>query len=289
MNEFFDHKSVNTLVTRIMELNALEVILKIISIVVLSVIIIKLATVFTNKLRKFIEKTSLSNDERVKLRTNTITGIINSFIVVFTGIIAVMLIMGELGINIAPILAGAGVLGLAISFGAQNLVKDIITGFFVLLEDQYGVGDVIEVNSNSGVVEKMNLRTTILRDLSGNVHIIPNGEIKQVTVMTKDWSRAVVDIKVFYKQDIKNILTILTEEANKLAFEWQDKIIDNPEVLGIDSIDSNGITIRIIIKTRPAQQWMVERELRRRIIERFNESGIDLPFFHSLDYPLDVR
>jgi small conductance mechanosensitive channel len=217
----------------------------------------------------------------MKLRSKTICGIVNSCIIVFVSIIAIMLILGELGINIAPILAGAGVLGLAVSFGAQNLVKDVITGFFILFEDQYGIGDVIQIDSHTGIVESMNLRTTILRDMSGNVHIIPNGEIKQVVVMTKLWSRAVVDIQVFYKQDINKILDLITQEANALYAEWNDKITEQPEILGINSIDPNGVTIRVLLKTKPAEQWSVEREIRRRVIERFNQLGIYLPYFQS--------
>jgi small conductance mechanosensitive channel len=255
--------------------------LKILIIVLISLVVIKIASKFVNKLRKVLEKTSLVNDERVKLRTKTICGIINSCIMVFVGIISVILILGELGINIAPILAGAGVLGLAVSFGAQNLVKDVITGFFILFEDQFGIGDVIKIDDHAGIVENMNLRTTILRDLSGNVHIIPNGEIKQVVVMTKHWARAVVDIQVFYKQDINKILDIITDVTSILYKERNDQILEAPEVLGINSIDSNGVTIRVMVKTKPAEQWSVEREIRRRVIERFNEQGIDLPYFQS--------
>lgn len=258
--------------------------LRICFIIAVSLITIKLATLSAEKIRKIIETSSITKDERLKLRTQTITRIINSSIMVFISIISFMLVLGELGVNLAPILAGAGILGLAISFGAQSLVKDIISGFFILLEDQYGIGDIVKAGELAGVVENMNLRTTILRDLDGNVHIIPNGEIRQVTVMTKLWSRAVIDIKVFYKQDLQRVFSIISEEADRLATEWTDKIIDKPEVLGIDSIDPNGVTIRLIMKTKPADQWSVSREYKRRIIESFNEAGIDLPFFQSVGY-----
>ena len=262
----------------------LETSTKIVSIIIISVFIIKVASFFTDKFRKFLEKSSINTEERVVLRAKTVSKIIKHFVSTFVSIISVILILGELGINIAPILAGAGVIGLAVSFGAQNLVKDIIAGFFILLEDQYGIGDIIKIETHTGMVESMNLRTTILRDLAGNVHIIPNGSIKDVTIMTKKWSRAIVDIKVSYRQDIQNILNVITEEAAKLAFEWPEKIVENPEILGIDSIDATGITIRVIIKTKPAEQWKVERELRKRVIERFNLLGIELPFFQSLGY-----
>jgi len=277
----FNLNNLNLLTRKLNASGMAEASVKIIIIIAISLIIVKIASFFVHKLRKIIENTSLVNDERMKLRSKTICGIINSCIIVFISIISIMLILGELGINIAPILAGAGVLGLAVSFGAQNLVKDVITGFFILFEDQYGMGDIIKIDSHAGIVESMNLRTTILRDMSGNVHIIPNGEIKQVVVMTKLWARAVIDIQVFYKQDINKILDIITHEANTLFTEWNDKIIEQPEILGINSIDPNGVTIRVLIKTKPAEQWSVEREIRRRVLERFNQLGIDLPYFQS--------
>ena len=284
INTLVSLDSLELLAKNIINPKVLGVMVKIGLIILISLIIIKIAVIFTEKIRKLIEKTSFTDDERLKLRTQTIMGIINSVIIVFVSLISTMLILGEIGVNIAPILAGAGVLGLAVSFGAQNLVKDVITGFFILLEDQYGIGDIIRVETHAGIVENMNLRTTILRDIEGNVHIIPNGEIKQVVVMTKLWSRAVIDIKVFYKQDLNKIFSIISEEAAKLAAQWPDRIIEDPEILGIDSIDPNGVTIRLIIKTKPAEQWAVSREFKRRIVERFNETGIDLPFFQSLGY-----
>lgn len=281
MEKYFSISFLNTLYKEFQTAEFMESAFKILIIVLISLLILKISSKFVNKLRKVLEKTSLVNDERVKLRTKTICNIINSCIIVFISIITIILIMGELGINIAPILAGAGVLGLAVSFGAQNLVKDVITGFFILFEDQFGIGDVIQVDSHAGIVESMNLRTTILRDLSGNVHIIPNGEIKQVVVMTKHWARAVVDIQVFYKQDINKVLDIIRDITNIIYNERKDQILEAPEVLGINSIDSNGVTIRVIVKTKPAEQWSVEREIRRKVIEKFNEQGIDLPFFQS--------
>ncbi|OGI17384.1 MAG: hypothetical protein A2287_06845 [Candidatus Melainabacteria bacterium RIFOXYA12_FULL_32_12] len=284
MSKVFDINSLQVLINKLATQDALEAALRVGLIIVVSLIIIKVAIVFAEKVRKIIESTSLINDDRLKLRTQTITRIINSFTVVFISLIAFMLILGELGLNLAPVIAGVGVLGLAVSFGAQNLVKDIITGFFILLEDQYGIGDIIKIDDHAGVVENMNLRTTVLRDLEGNVHIIPNGEVKKVIVMTKLWSRAVIDVKVFYKQDIQRVFSIISQEASNLANEWPDKIIEEPEILGVDSIDPNGLTIRLIIKTKTAQQWAVSREFKKRIIERFNQEGIDLPFFQSIGY-----
>lgn len=251
---------------------------KIGAIVILSLIAIKLCKILTERLKKIIEKTEFPADERMSLRTRTLAKITDNFAFAFIGVTAIMLIIAELGINVAPILAGAGILGMAISFGAQSLVRDIITGFFILFEDQYGIGDIVKIGDHSGVVENMNVRATTLRDLLGNVHIISNGEIKTVTVMTKDWSKAVIDIKIlFCKQDIQAILDVILEEAEKLASEWHDIIIDRPEILGVDSLNLNTLVVKTVIRTKPAQQWHVEREFRKRIAIKFNELNINAP------------
>ncbi len=251
---------------------------RILVIVLAALIVVKFLMFFTEKLRKFLVKTSLVHDERAKLRSKTVTSLINNFIIIFITIICIMFILGELGINIAPILAGAGVLGLAISFGAQSLVKDFLTGLFILLEDQYGIGDVIKTDSHSGVVEHMSLRTTVLRDLEGNVHIIPNGEIKIVSVMTKHWARAVIDLKVTPNQDFDKIFTVIREELEKSKTALKDLILDPPELLGIDSVNTDGANIKILVKTKPSSQWEVSRALYKSLIDRFNKEDITLAY-----------
>jgi small conductance mechanosensitive channel len=182
--------------------------------------------------------------------------------------------------DIGPLIAGAGVAGLAIGFGAQSLVKDVITGFFILLEDQIRVGDVVEAGGVSGLVESMNLRTTVLRDLQGRVHVIPNGEIKVVTNMTKEWSRAVVDVSVSYREDLEEVLRVVRGVCDELAADPDvaPVVLDRPEVLGVDSLGDSSVAIRVMIKTRPLEQWRVAREFRRRVKNTFAARGIEIPY-----------
>ena len=183
-------------------------------------------------------------------------------------------------VNIGPLLAGAGILGLAISFGAQSLVKDVITGFFFLLEGQFAVGDVIEVAGKSGVVERMTLRVVMLRDANGAVHMIPNGQITMVSNMTRKWSRAVVDVGVAYGTDVDKALSVFRDEAERFSRdkEWASRFDGEPEVVGINSLDESQITIRTLLRTHPGQQWAVGREFRRRILARLAHEGIEIPF-----------
>jgi small conductance mechanosensitive channel len=181
---------------------------------------------------------------------------------------------------IGPILAGAGVLGLAISFGAQSLVKDVIAGFFVLLENQFAVGDIIQAGSKSGVVEKMNLRIVQLRDLEGVLHTIPNGDIGVVSNMTRAWSRAVVDIGVAYGTPVDRALKVFEDEAARFAADpaWVGYFDGPPEVQGIQDLGDSAVVIRTRIRTVPGEQWAAAREFRRRLKNRLDREGIEIPF-----------
>jgi moderate conductance mechanosensitive channel len=183
-------------------------------------------------------------------------------------------------IDIGPILAGAGILGLAVSFGAQSLVKDVISGFFILFENQFAIGDVIEVAGKSGVVEKMTLRVVVLRDGEGSMHVVPNGEIKVVSNKTRGWSRAVVDVAVGYDEDLDRALSIVRDEAMQLATDraWSPQLDGAPEVLGVESLGDSSVVIRTLIRTQPGSQWNLAREFRRRIKNRFDRDGIEIPF-----------
>jgi moderate conductance mechanosensitive channel len=183
-------------------------------------------------------------------------------------------------INIAPILAGAGILGLAISFGAQSLVRDVISGFFILLENQFAVGDVIEAAGKSGVVERMTMRVVILRDLEGTMHVIPNGEMKVVSNKTRGWARAVIDIGVPYNEDVDRVLAVVRDEAAQFSTDpvWGLQLDGPVEVLGVESLAESSVLIRTLIKTQPGSQWNVAREFRRRLKNRFSRETIDIPF-----------
>jgi small conductance mechanosensitive channel len=189
-------------------------------------------------------------------------------------------------IDIRPLLAGVGILSLAISFGAQSLVKDFIAGFFVIFENQFVVGDVIEVAGKSGEVERMTLRIVQLRDVHGVLHTIPNGQIAAVSNFTRGWGRAVVEIEVAFGTNVDHALALFREEATKMAADpvWQPKFDGNPEVVGVERITQTGLTIRTLLRSLPGQQWSLAREFRRRMKNRLDREGIQIPLtvpFHS--------
>lgn len=200
--------------------------------------------------------------------------------------LALTLVLGELGVNIGPLLAAAGVAGLAIGFGAQSLVRDFLNGFFFLLEGQVRVGDIVEAGGKSGVVEAMTLRTLTLRDFAGRVHIIPHGEISAVTNYTRDFSRAVIEVGVAYREDAERVLDLLREEAAAMAAdpEFAGTITGEPEVFGIDEFGDSALLFKVRFTTRPAGQWDVGRAFRRRIKARFDREGIEIPFPHQTLY-----
>jgi moderate conductance mechanosensitive channel len=195
-------------------------------------------------------------------------------------VLIALLITLNMFINVGPVLAGAGILGLAVSFGAQSLVKDIISGFFILSENQFAVGDVIEAAGKSGVVEKMTLRVVVLRDLEGRMHVVPNGEIKVVSNMTRGWSRAVVDVGVSYDEDVDRALTVVRDEAAQFSTDkaWSSQLDGAVEVPGVEALGDSAVKIRILIRTQPGSQWTAAREFRRRLLKRLEHEGIEIPF-----------
>jgi small-conductance mechanosensitive channel len=188
--------------------------------------------------------------------------------------------LGTLGINLAPLIAGAGIVGVAVGFGAQNLVRDFLSGIFMLLEDQYGVGDVIDVGEATGTVEGVGLRTTRVRDVDGILWHVPNGEIQRVGNKSQGWSRALLDIEVAYSNEISTAMRVIKQVADEL---WRDDetfaplILEEPEVWGVEELGPNGVRVRLVVKTRPLEQWKVARELRARIKSAFDREGVRLP------------
>lgn len=183
-------------------------------------------------------------------------------------------------IAIAPLLAGVGVAGLAISFGAQSLVKDVISGFFILLENQFGVGDIVDINGVGGVVERMSMRVVMLRDLQGTLHVIPNGSINLVSNKTRGWSRSVLDIGVAYKEDVDRVIRVMRDVAHEMWDdpEWREQLVEEPAVWGVEALADSSVHVRLVATTQPAKQWSVGREYRRRIKNRFDSEGIEIPF-----------
>lgn len=215
---------------------------------------------------------------RVTQRSLTLTTILRSTLRTVILFAATLSLLSAVGINITPILASAGVVGLAVGFGAQSLVKDVITGFFILLEDQYGVGDVVNIDGKSGLVERMNLRITQLRNLSGELITIPNGQVSVVSNLSKEWARAVLEIGVAYDADIDHVLAVMVDAGTQLRQDWPDKVLDAPEVNGIQSFGDSSIQLRVIMKTAPLKQWEVASEWRRRIKFAFDREGIAIPY-----------
>lgn len=208
---------------------------------------------------------------------------------VATGSIVIVVALTILDIlleNIGPILASFGIIGLAFSFGAQTLVKDVISGAFILMEGQFGIGDVVRINNTSGMVERITLRTTALRDSEGIVHIIPNGSIAAVSNMTKAWSRAVLDIGVAYRENVDRVIDVLRDLLQEFQHDpaWSDVLLDEPQVVGVNALADSAVIIRCQVKTLPLKQWDVARELRRRIKNRFDRDGIEIPFPHTTLY-----
>jgi moderate conductance mechanosensitive channel len=214
-------------------------------------------------------------------RVQTLGSLFTNVLLIVVITVALLTIL-DVFINIAPLLASVSVVGLAISFGAQSLVKDVISGTFMLIEGQFGIGDVVRVGDTSGMVEKLTLRTTILRDLHGVVHVIPNGEITRLSNLTKTWSRAVIDVAVAYREDVDRVIATLRTLGAEFQADpqWGELLIEPPEVLGVESLAESGVIVRMTAKTLPLKQWDVARELRRLIKKRFDAEGIEIPFPH---------
>ncbi len=200
--------------------------------------------------------------------------------------LAGMLVFTELGISIAPILATAGVLGLAVGFGAQSLVKDYFSGLFLLLEDQIRHGDVIEAGGKAGLVEEVTLRYVRLRSYDGNVHYVPNGQIDTVTNMTRDYSFAVVDVGVAYRENVDEVIAVIREVAGELRSDgsFRNIILEDVDIAGVDNWADSAVTIRLRFKVVPIEQWTVRREFLRRLKSAFDARGIEIPFPHLTVY-----
>jgi small conductance mechanosensitive channel len=219
-------------------------------------------------------------------RAETLTQVLRDVARVFVVAVGTMMVLSEIGIDLKPLLAAAGLGGLAIGFGAQSLVKDVISGFFILLEDSIAVGDVVEIAGVSGLVEEVKLRSIRLRDVSGSVHVVPNGIVDRVKNMTKGFSFYVFDVGVAYKEDVDRVMAVLVEIAEELRADplYAEDILEPLEMLGVDRFDDSAVIIRCRLKTVPSKQWRVGREMNRRIKKTFDAKGIEIPFPHRTLY-----
>ena len=244
--------------------------------------------------RLLIEQTA---HKRAEARAETIALVLRSIVTAAVWSIAALLVLGQLDIDLAPLIAGAGIGGIALGFGAQSIVKDFLSGLFMLIEDQYGVGDVIDIGPATGTVEEVSLRSTTLRDVHGTVWHIPNGEITRVGNYSQLWSRALIDVEVAYDVDLRYAQGVIQRVADEM---WEDpdwggdELMERPEVWGIQNLGASGIAIRLVVKTEPSMQWSVEREIRLRVKAALDEAGIEIPFpqqtvwfRHQGGHPLD--
>jgi len=258
--------------------------------IVATIIILKVLKAFINRLKKVItkrleKKEDIESEESGK-RVETLMNILYGAGKVVIYILFIMILLKKLGVDIGPLLAGAGILGLAIGFGSQELVRDFLSGFFILLENQIRKGDVAIINGTGGLVENIELRTTTLRDFTGTTHIFPNGKINTISNMTMEWSAMVFDIGVAYKEDPEQVISIMKQVGQELSEDpdFKDLIMEPLEVFGVDKFADSAVIIKARIKTKPIQQWTVGREYRKRLKYAFDQNGIEIPFPHTTVY-----
>lgn len=253
-------------------------------------IVLRIAKYAIKRLKKTLlihaEKNEKVDTLEAEKRINTLMGIVWGIVKIILVATIAMMILQKFGVNVAPILASAGIIGLAVGFGAQELVRDVISGFFILLENQVRTGDIVTINGTGGLVEDIQLRTITLRDLSGVVHIFQNGKIDSLSNKTKVWSAAVFEIGVAYKENVQQVMDIMKKTGDQLKLdpEFKDKIIEPIEILGLDQFADSALVIKARIKTKPSMQWMITREYNKRIKMAFDNENIEIPFPHTTIY-----
>jgi small conductance mechanosensitive channel len=258
--------------------------LRIVLILGLTIVAFKAARILSTKLLSIVK--NKETDIEAMKRVDTLASVIRYIFTIAIFMVATMMVLRELGIEIGPILAAAGIVGLAVGFGAQNLVQDVIGGFFILLEDQIRVGDVVQIAGKAGLVERVTLRMTILRDLAGHVHYVRNGQIDVVTNMTKEFSFYVFEIGVAYRENVDEVCEVIkmVDEDVRSDPEYQSDILEPIEILGLDRFADSAIVIKARIKTLPVKQFRVGREFNRRLKKMFDERDIEIPFPHLTLY-----
>lgn len=237
----------------------------------------------SKKLVKKIDTWDENDDTAREKRAKTLVRVVKHTITIIVLVIGALMIFREVGLNITPLLTGAGVFGLAVGFGAQSVIKDFFSGFFILLENQYREGDVIDVAGKAGSVEQITLRITKLRDIHGTLHFIPNGEIKTVSNMSFLWSQAVVEVGVSYDNDVAEVFKVMNSVAEDLFNDKefnQGRILEQPTVTGIESFGDSSLGFRMYIKVKPKEQWGIAREARNRMKKAFDDAGIEIPYPH---------
>jgi len=255
-------------------------------IIIILFVVLRLISAALNSINRIILAKVPEDDLESEKRAKTLLAIVKGILKVTVWSIFFLIFLKQLGLNIGPILAGAGILGLAVGFGAQELVRDMISGFFLLLENHIRAGDVVNINGTGGLVESIQLRTVRLRDFAGVVHVFQNGKINTIANMTKEWSACVFDIGVAYKEDLDRVMDIMKQVGDEMQAneEFQDKIIAPIEIMGLDSFGDSALVIKARLKTLPSQQWFLSRAYRRRLKIAFDKENIEIPFPHQTIY-----
>ena len=235
---------------------------------------------------RLMATTKGESKEGIKKRRDTLVGVLTGIGRVFIVIVVIMMILPELGVDIVPLVAGLGIAGFALGFGAQYLIRDLIAGIFIILENQYRVGDVVRVADIGGLVEEITLRKTVLRDLDGIVHHVPNGEIKTASNFTRHFARVNLNVSVAYDTDLDHAISVINRVGKELADDknWRERIISPPKVERVDNLGDSGIDIKILGDVKPIQQWAVMGELRLRLKKAFDAEGIEIPWPHTKVY-----
>lgn len=266
-------------------------ILPIILIVVLSVVLIRLARIAVHGVVKALLDREASEGTakelsavEIKKRMDTLDGLGSNVLRAFILLIALIMILDQLNLNVGPAVAGLGVVGIAVGFGAQSLVRDYFNGALILLENQFSVGDVVSIGGVSGSVEDFSLRRTTLRDLSGTVHTVPNGEIRVASNQTRVWARINENVEVAYGSDIDHVVATINDVGRAMYADpdWNRRLLEAPTVLRVNSLDDSGVTIKILGTVRASEQWAAAGELRRRLLAAFETAGIEIPFPHRV-------
>jgi small-conductance mechanosensitive channel len=259
--------------------------LRILLIVIVAYVVLRLLRVALNRMETFLVRAGIPSEtmpDAAMKRVRTLVGVLWTIAASLVWFMAVLTTLGQIGVNVGPILAGAGVVGLAVGFGAQNLVKDLVSGFFLILENQVRVGDVAVINGTGGLVEAISFRTIVLRDESATVHVFPNGSINTLANMTKDWSAYVIDMGVAYKEDTDRVIDVMRKVSDEMQTDpaYESAMLAPIEILGVDRFADFAVNIKVRLKTQPLQQWKVGREYRRRLKKAFEAARIEIPFPH---------
>lgn len=263
--------------------NFLDNWLNIVIVIAVLLIVIIVVRIIAGRMRRLVDKKISDEKMVIKKRTYTFTSVVSNLIIVVAAVAAILVIADQIGISVTPLLAGAGVAGIVIGFGAQSLIKDLINGTFILLEQWYQINDIVTIGDTTGTVERFNLRATVIRDIEGTVHFIPNGEINRLSNRTHVWSRALVEVGVHYSENTDRVVEVLEEVFSELMNDKKYKkvILERPTILGnggVSKLGDSAVVFTVICKVKPAEQWTISRQLRKRIKDKFDKVGIEIPY-----------